>query len=241
MIADFYTNYIYNPLFELLIFIYQNASFDSLGLAIIILTIVIRVVLLPLFYKSAKSQALMKKLKPKIDEIRDKYKEDKEKQAQKLMSLYKKYSFNPFSGFLVLIVQLPIFFALFRIFRNTELITETFSNTLFLGVNLIETSIVLTFAVAILQYFQGKMTAGKTSKSKGDSPLANFGSTFQYIAPAISFIVLIYLPSALALYWGMSTLFSLGQQHIINKKIDVEDVDIDEIKSDDNKDNDKEE
>lgn len=235
MIADLFNNYILDPIFSVLIFIYQNIGFDSLGVSIIILTIAIRVVLFPLFYKSAKSQALMKKLKPKIDEIREKYKENKEKQAQKLMSLYKKYSFNPFSGFLVLLVQLPVFFALFQIFRDVDLITETFSQTVFLGVNLVEPNIILTFGVAILQYFQGKMTAGKASKGKGSSPLASFGSTFQYIAPVISFVVLIYLPSALALYWGMSTLFSLGQQNIINKKMEDNEVDVDEIKSDDDK------
>lgn len=236
-IGDLYNSFVYDPLFDLLVFLYQNLAFESLGLAIIFLTVLIRLVLLPFFYKSARSQALMQKLRPKINEIRDEHEDDKEKQAQKLMELYQEHNFNPFSGFLILIIQLPIFFALFRIFRDQALMESTFSHTMFIGLNLGEASIALTFVAAILQYFQGKLTMSQ-NKSSGGGAMASFGKIMPYAAPFISFIILMNLPSALALYWGTSTLFSVGQQVVINKKLEEEENKRNK-KKEDEKDNDK--
>jgi YidC/Oxa1 family membrane protein insertase len=186
------------------------------------------VVLLPFFYKSSKDQALIRKIQPKINEIQKKYKEDKEKQGKELMNLYKEHKLNPFSGFLLLIIQLPIFFALFRIFRNPELITETFDHVTAFGlINLTEVVIPIVVVAAILQYFQGKISlaANKTSNNQqNNNPMAKMGNSMIYITPIISFVVLIQLPSALAVYWITSSLFSIGQQFVINKKIAEVDV-----------------
>ncbi|MFB6212793.1 MAG: YidC/Oxa1 family membrane protein insertase [Candidatus Magasanikbacteria bacterium] len=245
-IVEAYNFLFYNPIFEALVFIYQNLSFSSLGFSILILTVGIRIILFPLFYKSAKSQAIMKKIRPKIKAIKEEYKDNKEKQAEKLMELYKKYGFNPFSSFLVLLIQLPVFIALFRIFRNSDLLTETFSNLTFLGViNLTSSSIILALGVAVIQYFQSKVSLSNddSSNNSDSSPMAGFQSKLKYILPPISFMVLVNLPSALALYWGTSTIFSLGQQVYIKKKIDQMDFSAEEeieIKEDQNKENNSE-
>ena len=213
----------FQPILALLTFIYQRVAFYDLGIAIIGLTLVIRVVLLPFFYKSAKDQALMRKLQPYVDEIKQKHKHDREKQGQALMTLYREHKLNPFSSFFVIIVQLPIFFALFKLFRNSEFLIETFHNTTLIGlVSLGETSIILTVAAGALQYVQGILSIGKSKEKKQPTqkePLKQFGKTMIYVAPALTFFILINLPAALALYWVASTLFSVGQQIIINRKL----------------------
>jgi YidC/Oxa1 family membrane protein insertase len=239
--ANLFNNYVFEPILSLLIWVYQNISLGDLGLAIIILTLLIRVVLLPFFYKSSKDQALIRKIQPKVNEIKKKYKEDKEKQGKELMNLYKEHKLNPFSGFLLLIIQLPIFFALFRIFRNPELITETFNHVTAFGlINLTEIVIPVVAVAAILQYFQGKISLAinKTSNNQqNNNPIAKMGNSMVYIAPILSFVILIQLPSALAVYWITSSLFSIGQQFVINKKIAETDEKLENNKKENGKNN----
>ncbi len=226
--AQLFNNFIFEPILSLLVWIYENLSFGDLGLAIIFLTIFIRFVLLPFFYKSSKDQALIRKLQPRVNEIKKKYKENREKQGRELMALYKEHKLNPLSGFLLLLIQLPIFIALFKIFRDPELITQTFNNVTFLGIiNLTEVNMIFVVIATILQYFQGKisLSVGKKNKSaESNNPMAKMGNSMVYIAPVLSFVILAQLPSALALYWITSTLFSTGQQLVINKKIAEVDI-----------------
>lgn len=221
MIKGLFYSVFFKPIFSLLVFIYHNLAFGSAGLAIIILTVLIRTALLPLFYKSAKDQTLMQKLRPKIEKIRKELKHDREKQAQALITLYKEHKLNPFSGFLILLVQLPIFIALFQIFRKDENLLEIFDSLQFLGfINLGKTSVLLVTLAAVLQYFQGKLSLSRTKTVSRKDSMASFNKTFLYLGSIFSFIILINLPSALALYWLVSTLFSIGQQFVINKKLE---------------------
>lgn len=222
MIGELFNSVFFEPILALLVFIYENVAFEDLGLAIIALTVLIRAVLLPFFYKSSKDQTLIQRLQPHIEKIKHDHKNDREKQGKALMALYREHKLNPFSGFLILLIQLPVFIAIFKIFRSAELIAETFDNSVFLSlIDLGERSLVLVVFAAALQYFQGKMTLSrkKPGPAKPKSPFADIGRTMVYFAPILSFMILVNLPSALALYWGVSTLFSLGQQIIINKKL----------------------
>ncbi|MGC9610652.1 MAG: YidC/Oxa1 family membrane protein insertase [Minisyncoccia bacterium] len=217
-----FDSYIYNPIFEVLKFIYyQNLSFHDLGLSIVILTVLIRLILLPVFYKGAKDQTIIQKIQPHIKKIQLDHKDDKEKQARELMALYKEHRINPFSSILFLLVQLPIFFALFRIFSK-EITVAVFPTLSFFGlIQLNEKSLTLTIAAALLQYFQTKMTlAPKLNNGPRDSMAAN-QKMMMYIGPLITLIVLFNLPSAIGLYWTVSNLFSIIQQFFINKKINI--------------------
>ena len=210
----------YQPILSVLIFIYNNLALHDLGLAIIFLTILVRIVLFPLFYKGAKDQALIQRLQPHIKKIQLDHKDDKAKQAQELMALYKEHRFNPFSGVFLLVLQLPVFIALFQIFTK-ELKTLTFDNHYFLSlINLEQKNLVLVVLVALLQYWQGKLSLPPKAKDKkpAGGPLASSLGMMVYIGPVFTFLVLSNLPSALALYWGISTVFSVGQQIYINKK-----------------------
>jgi YidC/Oxa1 family membrane protein insertase len=222
--AALFNSYLYQPILSLLIFIYEHFSFGDLGVAIVVLTVIVRVVLLPLFYKGTKDQTLMARLQPKIKAIQTEHKDNKERQAAELMALYKEHKLNPFSGILLLIVQLPIFIALFQIFR-TELGTAVFVTHSFLGVvDLSAKSVGVVLIAAILQFVQAKLALPpeqKDPEGAKKNPLAAMGKTMLYIGPIISAVVLWNLPSALGLYWVISTIFSVGQQAFINHRLAV--------------------
>jgi YidC/Oxa1 family membrane protein insertase len=210
--AAIFNTIVYQPILWVLVLLYQNVSFGNLGIAIILLTILVRVVLLPLFYKGAKDQTVLQRLQPHIRKIQLDHKDDKEKQAKAMMELYKTNRVNPFSGFLLLLLQLPVFIALFEIFTN-GIKSALFPNPSFLGIALGASSLVLAVLAAALQYFQGRMAmpAGKDMESTQ--------KIMVFVGPLVTVLVLGNLPAALSLYWSVSNLFSLGQQFYINKKL----------------------
>jgi len=216
---ELFFNAIQNPIFSVLQYIYNTIGVHDLGISIIVLTILIRVVLLPIFYKGAKDQSLMQKLQPKIKEIQKKHKENKEEQARVLLELYKEHKVNPFSGFALLIVQLPVFIALFQIFAHQAL-GSVFDSHLFLGlINLEVKNIYLAVFAAGIQYLQSKMMLPKqTNKGEKGGPMESIGKTMVFIGPVFTVIILMNLPAALGLYWTVSNIFSVIQQFYINKK-----------------------
>jgi YidC/Oxa1 family membrane protein insertase len=157
---------LYQPLFNALVFLYQFLPGKDFGIAVITLTIIIRIILYPLMLKSIKSQKMLSELQPKIQEIQQKYKNDKEKQAKEMMSLYQKEKINPFGGCLPLLIQLPILIALYRVFwRGLQpgVISHLYSfvpnpgviNPIFFGlINLAESNFGLAIFAGISQFFQ---------------------------------------------------------------------------------------
>ncbi len=215
--ASLFQNFIYAPILYLLGFLYGNLAFGDLGVAIILLTIIIRVVLFPVFYKGAKDQAIIQKIQPRVKEIQGNQSAGKEEQAKALMDLYKEHNVNPFSSILLLLVQLPVFIALFKIFGHEAL---SFPTRTFIGLlDLSSKSVVLAVIACVLQYFQLKMALPKQSS---DDPAAAIGKASVFFGPGITLIVLFNLPSALGLYWVVSNAFSLVQQVYINKRVKVQ-------------------
>ncbi len=214
-----FKTFLYDPLLNALIFLYENASFHDLGIAIILLTVLIRVVLFPFFYKSAKSQLILQKLQPELQKIQHDHKDNKEKQAQAMMELYRKYKVNPFSSFLVILIQLPVLIALYRVFLGD------FSsiNTTFLGLmDLTKPSIIIVGLSALAQYYQGVLALPKTEKGKELSAPERMGRMMIYIGPLMTVLILTTLPSAVGLYWIATSVFSILQQIYINKTIKLD-------------------
>jgi len=221
-----------------LFFIY-NIVFSDLGVAIIVLTIVIRFVLLPIFYKGAKDQTIIQKLTPKIREIQQKHKEDKQEQTRQMLALYKDHKVNPFSSIGLLLLQLPILFALYRLFLGgfgDDVLSQLYSfvvrpeviNYHFLGViALNEKNIILVLIAAVFQYLQTyylmKVSASTMSTAPDENPAVAMAQKvsrrMMYFAPILTVIILSGLPSAIALYWLTTSAFSTIQQIVINKKI----------------------
>jgi len=214
--------YLYAPILWVFVFIYENLAFRDIGFSIFLLTILVRVVLFPIFYKSAKDQSLMQRIQPKLKKIQVEHKDNKEEQARQMMGLYKEHKLNPFSGFLLLLVQLPVFIVLFQIFTK-ELSTSVFDNQLFLGlINLGEKSIIIAIIAAGLQYFQSKLLLPPSKNNKEEDTMARVGRTMVVMGPVLTFFILMNLPSALGFYWMISSVFSIVQQIYINKKIPKE-------------------
>ena len=110
--------FIYQPIYNLLVFVYNIVPFRDFGIAIIIVTVLIKLVLVPLSRKQIESQKKMQELQPKIKELQQKYKTDKEKQSRAVMELYKTHKTNPFSGCLPLVFQLIFLIAIYRVLFN---------------------------------------------------------------------------------------------------------------------------
>lgn len=230
MIKEFYNLFIYDPLLNALIFLYQTIAFKNLGLAIILLTIVIRFLLFPIFYKSAKHQLMIQRLQPKIKKIQEDYRNNKEKQTQAILELYRDHKFNPFTGFFLMLVQIPILVALYQIFRDVlspEGLNGLYSfiknpgviDSSFLGlINLKNSSILIVSLAAIAQYFYGLMSLPQKKEGKELQPAEKAGRNMVFLGPVLTLLIFYKLPSAIALYWFVSSLLSIGQQFILNKK-----------------------
>ncbi len=227
---------LYRPLLNALIALYNTVAFHDVGVAIIILTVIIRFVLYPLFYKSFKNQALMQKLQPEIQRIQKDHKESREKQAAAMMALYKTHRVNPFSSFLLILVQLPILIALYQVFLKglseataanlygfisaPEIINPTFLGL----INITVPSIVIVGLAGIAQYVQAKTMAPPRATGSGElSTAERMSRNMVFISPLITVLLLYSLPAAVGLYWLTTSVFSAVQQVIINKHLRVGD------------------
>jgi YidC/Oxa1 family membrane protein insertase len=222
---------LYQPLFNALLLLYQYLPGHDFGVAVILLTVLIRLILYPLMVQSIRAQKVLSELQPKIQEIQQKFKDDKEKQTREMMALYQREKINPFGGCLPLLVQLPILFALYRVFWKgfqVEELSKLYSfvprpemiNPTFLGIiDLAKPSLILAILAGILQFIQTKMVTPKTQTKKDKT--SQFSEMMQkqmlYFFPIFTVFILWRLPAAIGVYWVVTTLFSIGQQYLIYK------------------------
>lgn len=224
-----YNTFIYQPIYNLLVFLYNIIPGHDIGIAIIVLTLFIRFLLIPLTKKGIKSQKALQELQPMIQKIQRKYKDDRERQSKELMKFYQEHKINPFSSCLPLIIQLPIIFALFRAFRagltssGLEALYPFISrpdhiDPMFLGlVNLSVPNLTLAILAGIFQFFQSKMIMGKQKIGKQAGMASIMGKQMTYFMPVLTVFIALSLPAGIALYWLIITLFAIGEQSIIMK------------------------
>ncbi|MDP2668875.1 MAG: YidC/Oxa1 family membrane protein insertase [bacterium] len=225
-----YDAIIHQPLLNALVFFYNTVAFEDFGVAIIFLTILVRIVLFPIFHKSARHQTVMQRIQPKIQQVQKDHK-DKAKQAEEMMKVYKEHNINPFSGFLFLLVQMPILIALYKIFIGVSdadffdglysfVARPEFFQPLFADlINLSERSIVIVGLAALAQYFQGKLSLSAKSHDSAASQAEKIGRKMVYIGPILTIAIFYNFPAAVSLYWATSSVFGIFQQIIINKKL----------------------
>lgn len=215
-----YNTFIYQPIFNLLLFIYQNFVFEDLGVAIVILTVLVRLLLFPLFHKSVKGQMIMQKLQPEVVKIKNNHKNNKEKQTLALLQLYKRHGVNPLGNLLILIIQLPILIALYQVFVS-GLSEAAFPNVYFLNlIDLKNRSIVMVGLAAVAQYFQSRQLQIRSSGQEGKKePAEQVNQIMIWLAPVLTFALLLSLPAAVGLYWLVTTIFSIGHQYFIVKSL----------------------
>ena len=228
---------LYHPLFNFLILLYNYLPGHDFGIAVILLTVAIKLVLYPVSVKALNSQKALQKLQPKVQEIQKKYKDDKEQLTKETLDLYRREKINPFSGLFLAVIQLPILIALYTVFwkgLNPGELSNLYGfvlnpgqiNAVFLGlVDLSKPNFFFAVMAGVLQFFQTKMLAPPKSTEVKKGP--DFSQTMQkqmlYIFPGLTVIILLSLPSAIGLYWTVSGIFSIGQQYFIlkEKKQDV--------------------
>lgn len=221
----------YQPLLNSLVFLYQTVAARDLGIAIILLTILIRLLLFPLFQKSVYHQMVMQKIQPEVKRLQEKYKSDYQKQTQEIMAVYRNHKINPLSGIFLVILQLPVLIALYQISitaAKPDSIYGLYSfipfvsggiSPWFLGlVNLAEPSVVITGIAAAAQYFQGRFSLPKNQNPTAAAP-ERLGHTMVWLAPLITLMVLWNLPAAVGLYWLSTSVFSVFQQSLVNRRL----------------------
>ena len=232
--SQLFTTIFYQPILNLLVFLYNTVSFQDLGVAIILLTVIIKAILWPLNKKSIKSQKDLQELQPKLNELKKQYGDDKMGLSQATMNLYKESKINPLSSCLPLLIQLPFLFAVYRVFRdglNNKLdLVYSFINKpevingVFLGfLDLNKPSIYLAVLAGLAQFWQAKMMSTKkpeikTDSSKDESMTSIMNKQMLYFMPAITIFIGISLPGGLTLYWFIITLLTALQQALIFKK-----------------------
>lgn len=223
---------LYRPLLNALIFLYNVIPGHDLGIAIIVLTLIIRFLLYPLSKKAIEAQRAVANLQPKIKEIQGKFKNDKQAQTKAVMEFYREHKINPFGGCLPLLIQLPILIALYRVFISglaPENLGGLYSfvqnpgsiNTAFLGIiDLSAThNIPLSILAGALQFIQSKMMLKESPKSKFKGEMSSMmNKQMTYFMPILMVYFAFVLPAALPLYWVVITLFAIFQQRLIIKK-----------------------
>lgn len=226
----------YLPLLNALVFLTSILPGHDLGLAVILLTVLIRGLMFPLTHKMLYTQNAMKRIEPEVKKIYEE-KKNREEQAKALMELYKKHGINPLSGFFTLLIQLPILIALYRVFWRGIPFSASeiygfvkmpdYINMAFLGlIPLTEASVGMAALAAISQFWQAKLAmparpAGGPSAPPAEKNKNDIGRAMQwqmlYVFPIIIFFISFKLPAAVSLYWTAMNVFAIVHEAIVRR------------------------
>ncbi|MEA3241074.1 MAG: membrane protein insertase YidC [Pseudomonadota bacterium] len=198
------------PLVQLLKFF--NRYLHNYGLAIILVTILIKLVFYPLSQKSYQSMNKMKAIQPKVAKMKEKYKDDKARQQKEMMDLYRTYKVNPFGGCLPIVVQIPVFFGLYR---GLMVAIELRHAPFFWWIQDLAAKdpyYITPILMGATMFLQQKM-----SPTTGDAMQAKM----MLFMPLIFTFMFLNFPAGLVLYWLVNNILSIGQQYMVMKKAEV--------------------
>jgi len=228
----------YEPLYNALVFLVSVIPGHDVGVAIILLTVLVRAILFPLGQKSVKSQIELRMIEPEIAKIKEEFKNNKEEQAKKTFELYRKHGVNPFSGCLLTLIQLPIIIALYYVFLKgigsgalldggtlySFITPPDFINTNFLGlIDITKKSLILALLAGLTQFIQAYLTvipsSGAEKKSfKGDL-MKSMQFQMKYFLPIFVFFIAYKISAGVALYWTISNIFMIAQEMVVRRKL----------------------
>lgn len=209
---------IQNVLEYIMVFLYQYIP--VYGIDIILLTLTVRLILTPLTIQQTRSMARMQKIQPELKELQKEFKDDKQRLQQETMAFYKKNNVNPLAGCLPLLLQMPVFFALFQVLRNpSSIITDVLGpkimagdlanpnfNFLWLNLNEPDKYFILVILMVGTMFLSTKMTTTDPKQAK-----------MMYILPVVFGFISWNFPSGILIYWVTTNIWSIGQQWIVNK------------------------
>ncbi|MBI4138692.1 membrane protein insertase YidC [Candidatus Uhrbacteria bacterium] len=241
--SSIFTTVLVQPILNLLVWLYNAIPGNDLGIAIILLTIAVKVVLHPFTRAQIKQQRALQDLQPKIEEVRQRLKDDKDAQAKELMELYKREKVNPASSCLPLLIQLPIFIGLYRALsqgldsKGFNLLYPFVANpgtidTLMFGViDLAKANYPLAVLAGAVQFWQSWQILRKPSPTtppppevdaapgaKDESMAAAMNKQMMYVMPLVTVFIGISLPGGLTLYWLVMSLLTVAQQALFLRK-----------------------
>jgi YidC/Oxa1 family membrane protein insertase len=237
MIGAAFHAVIYLPIYNALVYFVDVVPTHDIGIAVIIVTIIVRIILFPLAKRAIKSQVAMKAVAPEIEELKKKYKDKPEEQGRAMFALYRERKVNPFSGFLLLLLQLPILLGLYWVFAQggfpavkPEMLYSFVAipqmvNMHFLGlIDMGSHSIVLAILVAITQAIYTRLSMGpkgtitQTEASFSDEMAKSFDIQARYVLPLVIGVVSYFVAAAAPLYWVTSNLFMIGQELYVGRR-----------------------
>lgn len=224
-----YHTVLFEPLFNTLVILYNFIPGQDFGIAVILVTLLVRFAFAPLSAKAVVAQRKLTALQPQAKEIQERFKKDRERQAKELMELYKREKVNPLAGILPILLQIPFLIALYQVFwkglapEQLQFLYSFVANPglidpFFLGlVDLGEKSLILAVFAAIFQFIQGKQMMQRRPTGDPKSFAATFQKQALYFFPVLTLLIVSQLPSAIGLYWITTSLFSIGQQWYIKR------------------------
>lgn len=231
---EIYNQLLFYPIFNLMVYLYNTVAFQDIGLAIIILTIIIKLVLHPLSVKSIRAQKALQDLQPKMEELKKKHKGNPQLLSKQMMELYKNEKVSPASSCIPLLIQFPFLIAVYHVFRagfKPESLNMLYGfvhnpasiNPIAFGfLNLAERNIPLALLAGIAQYFTSKMLITKrqprVAGAKDEGITAMMNKQMLFMMPAITVFIGISLPGGLTLYWFLTTVLTGLQQWVIFKQ-----------------------
>ncbi len=239
MLASFWNNIIYEPLYNALIFILGIVPGADVGVAVVVLTVMVKFALFPTARKVSRTQFVIKKIQPELDKLKKKYskKEQRQELAFKTLELYKKHNINPLSGLVIILVQIPVVLGLYWVFYKGGLpdinsdILYSFVNgdispdMMFLGlINMSEKSLVLATLAGITQFIHMTIIMPNIHKAEGtptlkDDFMRSMQIQMKYFMPILVIIVAYIISSAVALYWVTNNIFTIGQELWIRRSL----------------------
>ncbi len=247
-LTKIFRTFVEKPLFNGLIFIASWMPNHNLGLAIIVLTLLVKLVLLVPNQHALEGQRKLQLLQPRLDELKKKYPGDPKRVQEETMKVWKEMKINPLQSCLPTLLQFPILIGLFYVIRNGvaidtsrhllysayESLPSPFFGHMFLGFDLLQPSIwIMPPLLVILQFIQMKMMMKKAKPKKDEIvvqpagkkswiPEMNQQTVMTYVLPLMIGFFALKFPAAVSLYWGISTLFGIGQQYyVMQEKLKV--------------------
>ncbi len=221
------------PFYNALALLSSIVPKNDIGLAIVLLTLIVKVILSPLQHKASKTQSKMKVIEPELAKIKEN--KNKEEQAKQIMELYRNHGVNPFTSILLLFIQIPIIITLFYVFKNGFQLNLDILysfvpkpeniNTLFLGLlDIHEKSYVLAVLVGLTQFIQMKLAIPPLPKLTKEKSLSNdfarsMNLQMRYVMPLMIVFIAASLPSAISIYWITSNIFAIGHELIVRRSL----------------------
>ena len=231
-----FEEFLIKPLYNGFVFLIGVVPGGDVGLAIIVLTLIVRIIFYPAFAASIRTQIAMAAIQPEIDELNRKYKDNTEERARRTMALFKEKKVRPLAGLLALLVQIPIFIALYFVFFREGLptidvallyafvTTPAMVQTNFLGfVDLLAiNNIVLAAIVGTTQYLVTRLSFARMP-SKAGSPEVEMAHKLQrslmlYMLPGLMTVLTYFFPAGVGLYFLTGNLISIAQEFYIKRQ-----------------------